>query len=190
VETVLAILALTEACSCSSVLPHAYWTGCESYGLFQLQKNVYEIRHIPSYSRVVVQLIFNNLSPAILYTILLMLAFWGSTLRLKGEIRVKHWELSDVSANITVAILRVNMYLLPWSSYAGQECARRWVWWGWLVEWEISKCIFTMRMATEIFSETLDNSQCSMQFFPENLSSIILCEFVWIYFTLQQNTFS
>jgi hypothetical protein len=189
VETVLAILALTGACSCSSVLPHAYWTGYESYGLFQLQKNVYEIRHIPSYSRVVVQLIFNNLSPAILYTILLILALGSG---------VQHFDLREKFASNTFWRFGEHYSCHPQGDYvfvalvvlcgAGMGGA--------LGVMGLTGGVGELQM--HIHHEDGNWNICrnfgQLPMFDavvsENLSSIIFCEFVRIYFTLQQTRVS
>jgi hypothetical protein len=84
---------------------------------------------------------------------------WVSSMSL-----VRYWELSNVSANITVAIHRVNFWgrqlnCLPkrWTTPNIRHGTHR-----------ICQYMFTLRMATAMFTETLGNSWHSTQFIPES----------------------
>jgi hypothetical protein len=70
----------------------------------------------------------------VLDAVFLWLAF-SVNLQLLGS-RVEYWELSNVLADVAVAVLRVDMYLLvSFVCYMqGTEWAQHWMWWSWSVD--------------------------------------------------------
>jgi hypothetical protein len=77
-------------------------------------------------------------------------------LRLSVMSNIECWKLSNVSASIATAIFRVNIYWLGVSGSRAKKTPNRY--------------IFTLKMATAMFTETLNNFQHSTRLNPESRS--------------------